>query len=118
MSAPLQRAVLMQVCPWAALPPVICYYGVWSYANVDGSFGSAAGITDPSVREHLSSLTVKPKIMLAAGNWDFGQEPVKTFGKNLSELGLDYTYLQVPAAHDWECWQLTFANAAENFLWK
>ena len=74
--------------------------------------------TDPGVREHLSSLTVKPKIMLAAGNWDFGQEPVKTFGKNLSELGLDYTYLQVPAAHDWECWQLTFANAAENFLWK
>lgn len=94
------------------------YYGVWSYANVDGSFGGVAGITDQSVREHLSSLTVKPKIMLAAGNWDFGQEPVKTFGKNLSELGLDYTYLQVPAAHDWECWQLTFANAAENFLWK
>ena len=85
---------------------------------MDGSFGGVAGITDQSVREHLSSLTVKPKIMLAAGNWDFGQEPVKTFGKNLSELGLDYTYLQVPAAHDWECWQLTFANAAENFLWK
>ena len=36
----------------------------------------------------------------------------------MSELGLDCTYLQVPAAHDWECWQLTFANAAENFLWK
>ena len=36
----------------------------------------------------------------------------------MSELGLDYTYLQVPAAHYWECWQLTFANAAENFLWK
>lgn len=36
----------------------------------------------------------------------------------MSELGLDDTDLQVPAAHDWECWQLTFANAAENFLWK
>ena len=94
------------------------YYGIWSYANVDGSYGGAEGINSQSVRDHLSSLTVKPKIMLAAGNWDFGQAPVKTFGENLSELGLDYTYLQVPAAHDWECWQLTFANAAENFLWK
>ena len=43
---------------------------------------------------------------------------VKTFGENLSELGRDYSSLQVPAAHDWECWQLVFANAAENFLWK
>lgn len=40
------------------------------------------------------------------------------FHARMSELGLDYTDLQVPAAHDWECWQLTFANAAENFLWK
>ena len=94
------------------------YYGIWSYANVDGSFGGVEGITSQSVRDHLSSLTVKPKIMLAAGNWDFGLAPVKTFGENLSELGLDYSYLQVPAAHDWECWQLVFANAAENFLWK
>ena len=94
------------------------YYGIWSYANVDGSFGGVEGITSQSVRSHLSSLTVKPKIMLAAGNWDFGLAPVKTFGENLSKLGLDYSYLQVPAAHDWECWQLVFANAAENFLWK
>ena len=94
------------------------YYGIWSYANVDGAFGGVEGITSQSVRNHLSSLTVKPKIMLAAGNWDFGLAPVKTFGENLSELGLDYSYLQVPAAHDWECWQLVFANAAENFLWK
>lgn len=42
----------------------------------------------------------------------------QTFCTRMSELGLDYTDLQVPAAHDWECWQLTFANAAENFLWK
>ena len=94
------------------------YYGIWSYANVNGAVGGAEGITSQSVRNHLSSLTVKPKVMLAAGNWDFGLAPVKTFGENLSELGLDYSYLQVPAAHDWECWQLIFANAAENFLWK
>ena len=94
------------------------HYGIWSYANVNGAVGGAEGITSQSVRNHLSSLTVKPKIMLAAGNWDFGLAPVKTFGENLSELGLDYSYLQVPAAHDWECWQLIFANAAENFLWK
>lgn len=42
----------------------------------------------------------------------------QTFCTRMSELGLDDTDLQVPAAHDWECWQLTFANAAENFLWK
>ena len=60
------------------------YYGIWSYANVDGSFGGVEGITSQSVRSHLSSLTVKPKIMLAAGNWDFGLAPVKTFGENRS----------------------------------
>ena len=42
----------------------------------------------------------------------------RLFHARMSELGLDDTDLQVPAAHDWECWQLTFANAAENFLWK
>ena len=38
------------------------------------------------------------------------------FHARMSELGLDYTYLQVPAAHDWECWQLTFANAAASIV--
>ena len=99
-------------------PELFGYYGIWSYANVDGSYGGVEGITSQTVRDRLSALSVKPHIMLAAGNWDFGQAPVKTFGENLSELGLDYTYLQVPAAHDWECWQLTYANAAANFLWK
>lgn len=99
-------------------PELFDYYGIWSYANTNGSYGGVEGIAAQSVRDRLSALSTKPHIMLAAGSWDFGQAPVKTFGENLTQLGFDYTYLQVPAAHDWECWQLIYANAVENFLWK
>ena len=99
-------------------PELFDYYGIWSYANTEGSYGGVEGITAQTVRDRLSALSTKPHIMLAAGSWDFGQAPVKTFGENLTQLGFDYTYLQVPAAHDWECWQLIYANAVENFLWK
>lgn len=92
-------------------PDLFSYYGIWSYANVEGVQGETEQKT-------LSGLTSKPNIMLAAGSWDFGLSPVKEFGAALEKLGLKYTFLEVPAAHDWECWQLTYANAVENFFWK
>ena len=99
-------------------PELFGYYGIWSYANVDGSVGGTAGIQDAGVQKSLTSLASKPGIMLAAGSWDFGLEPVKSFGAVLDQLGLKYSFLEVPAAHDWECWQLTYAYAAEHFFWK
>lgn len=99
-------------------PDLFSYYGIWSYANVDGSVGGAEGIQNEGVQKKLTALSAKPNIMLAAGSWDFGLSPVKEFGENLDKLGLEYSFLEVPAAHDWECWQLTYAYAAENFFWK
>lgn len=87
------------------------YYGIWSYAN-------AAGVKDETVQQKLLARKDSLHIMTAAGAWDFGRTPVITIGENLAEIGIESSYLEVPAAHDWECWQLIFANAAENFFWK
>lgn len=99
-------------------PDLFSYYGIWSYANVDGAYGSVAGILDESVQQRLASYKDSVNIMLAAGKWDFGLTPVVNFGKVLDQIGIENSLLIVPAAHDWENWQLTFANAAENFFWK
>ena len=80
------------------------YYGIWSAA------------TDFQAKDALK--TSNAKLMLAAGDWDFGLGGVNKFGEGLKGLGLKYQYLTVPAAHDWECWQLIFANAAQNFFFK
>lgn len=96
-------------------PEVYGYYGIWSYANVDGSLGPD-GIDSRGNRERLEGR--EPRIMLAAGRWDFGLETVREFGAYLRETGLDHQFLIVPAAHDWECWKLIFAKAVENFFWK
>lgn len=85
------------------------YFGVWSYADV-------------SVEEHLDyleSIETQIKVMTAAGIWDFGLEPVETFALKLYKyLNINTVELRVPAAHDWETWQLIYAYAAENFFWK
>jgi enterochelin esterase-like enzyme len=99
-------------------PDLFNYYGIWSYANTDASYGDVAGIEDAEVQASLSALTTKPNIMLAAGQWDFGRAPVLSFGETLAELGMESSYLEVPAAHDWENWQLVYAYAAENFFFK
>lgn len=87
------------------------YYGIWSYAN-------ASGVKDEDVQQKLLARKDSLHIMTAAGAWDFGRSPVRSIGANLAEIGIESSYLEVPAAHDWECWQLIFANAAENFFWK
>ena len=89
-------------------PDAFSYYGIWSYANanIEGK------------EDMLVSKQHKTNLMLAAGTWDFGLAPVNNLGAGLDDLGIEYDYLQVPAAHDWECWQLIYAYAAENFFWK
>ncbi len=85
------------------------YFGVWSYADVN-------------VEEHLDyllSLENQPKIMTGAGIWDYLLEPVETFRNKIYKyFDIETLHLTVPAAHDWETWQLIYAYAAENFFWK
>lgn len=96
------------------------WFGIWSYANFsqDASYNSVPGIDDAERQAFLSGIENKPSVMLAYGSWDFGMNAVKTFGEGLTALGYTYSELEVPAAHDWECWQLTFAWALQNFLFK
>lgn len=98
-------------------PDLFSYYGVWSYANAEESMGRA-GIADKAVQDSLLAYDGELNIMISAGIWDFGLESCSTFGAYLDEIGIASTFLLVPAAHDWENWQLTYAWAAENFLWK
>ena len=96
-------------------PDLFSYYGIWSYANVDGSLGPD-GIEKRENQDKIAGRDVK--IMLAAGLWDFGLEAVRDFGAYLREIGMEHQFLLVPAAHDWECWKLIFAKAVEGFFWK
>ena len=104
---------------------VFGYYGIWSYANVNGVDGAesaadydycnVAGLADEAMQEAVSKLDAK--VMISYGSWDFGQTPCKSFASILSDLGVEYVELEVPAAHDWENWQLVYAWAAQNFFW-
>ena len=91
-------------------PEDFSYFGIWSYANVEG-------MTD-EVKDKLSSMKYKPHLFLAAGEWDYLLGPVSEYSDILTDMGIDHDYLQVPGAHDWETWQLIYAYAAENFFWK
>lgn len=98
-------------------PEVFGYYGIWSYANVDLTDyckveGLSSEANQQSVKDHPEA-----KIMIAYGSWDFGMAPCKGFAAILDELGVPYAELEVPAAHDWENWQLVYAWAAQNFFW-
>lgn len=99
-------------------PELFSWYGIWSYANIDGTPGDVEGLRCEAVQQRLAALPVKPRIMLAAGKWDFGLSAVKSFGELLSELGFQTSYLEVPAGHDWECWQLIYAHAVASFLFR
>ena len=85
------------------------HFGIWSYAN-DSAVADKA--------EYLKGQDKQPEIMLAAGQWDYLRVPVMNFGVELDKLGIESSYYEVPAAHDWKCWQLIFAYAAENFFWQ
>ena len=93
-------------------------YGIWSYANIDSQqYCNVPGLEDEEVQARVAALEGK-NIMIAYGSWDFGMGPCKAFAEKLGELGVEYTELEVPAAHDWENWQLVYAWAAQNFLFK
>lgn len=92
-------------------------YGIWSYANIDiQGICNVPGLEDEEVQARVAALEGK-KIMIAYGSWDFGMPPCQAFGEKLTELGVEFTEYEVPAAHDWENWQLTYAWAAQNFFW-
>lgn len=93
-------------------------FGIWSYANIDSQqYCNVPGLEDEEVQARVAALEGK-KIMVAYGSWDFGAAACKPFAAKLAELGVDFVELEVPAAHDWENWQLTYAWAAQNFLFK
>lgn len=85
------------------------YFGVWS----------AADTTVEEHLEYLGSLESLPLVMTAGGDWDFGLALTMTFANKIYKYcDIDALRLTVPAAHDWETWQLIYAYAAENFFWK
>ena len=91
-------------------PDQFSYYGIWSYANT-------TGLTS-EVKANLAKQKDRFHLFLASGEWDFGLQPVKNFEAGLDEVGVEYTQLVVPGAHDWETWQQIYAYAVKNFFWK
>lgn len=96
---------------------VFGYYGIWSYANAnETTYCNVPGLVDEECQAAVKASDAK--IMIAYGSWDFGQASCKQFAEILSDIGVDYSEIEVPAAHDWENWQLVYAWAAQNFLFK
>ena len=84
------------------------YFGIWSYAATGEELNNI---------DTYSNLD-RPSVMLGTGIWDFGLGPVQDLEKALTEKGIDHAYLEVPAAHDWETWQLLYAAFVKDHLWK
>ncbi|WP_223592541.1 alpha/beta hydrolase-fold protein [Neobacillus bataviensis] len=84
------------------------YFGIWSYATTGAELENI---------NNYSNLD-RPSVMLGAGVWDFGLEPVKGLDQALNNKGIDHSYLEVPGAHDWETWQLLYAAFVKDHLWK
>ncbi|WHY02491.1 alpha/beta hydrolase-fold protein [Neobacillus sp. DY30] len=84
------------------------YFGIWSY-TVTGNELNNIGT--------YSNLD-KPSVMVGAGTWDFGLKPVQDLSAALTNEGIEHDYLEIPAAHDWEVWQLFYAKFVEDHLWK
>ena len=92
-------------------------FGIWSYANIDEpTYCNVPGLEDEEVQARVAAYEGK-KVMVAYGSWDFGQPKCQAYAAKLAELGIDVAELEVPGAHDWETWQLTYAWAAQNFFW-
>jgi len=94
---------------------VFGYYGIWSYANYGcENYCQVTGIETEENQANVAKTDAK--VMIAYGSWDFGMGACKSFAEVLDQIGVEYTELEVPAAHDWENWQLVYAWAAQNFL--
>lgn len=84
------------------------YFGIWSYAATGDELNNIGTYSNLD----------KPSLMLGAGIWDFGLQPVQDLAKALTEKGIDHAYLEVPGAHDWKVWQLLYAAFVNEHLWK
>jgi enterochelin esterase-like enzyme len=84
------------------------YFGIWSAAATGDELNNI---------DTYSNLD-KPSVMMGAGTWDFGLKPVQDLSKALTEKGIDHSFLEIPAGHDWEVWQLFYASFVEDHLWK
>ena len=94
------------------------YYGIWSYANVGlEGYCNVTGLDDEANQEAVAALD-DINIMISYGSWDFGMASCQSFAEILDGMGIEYTELEVPAAHDWENWQLVYAWAAQNFFFQ
>ncbi|MDQ0970385.1 enterochelin esterase-like enzyme [Neobacillus niacini] len=84
------------------------YFGIWSAAATGDELNNI---------DTYSNLD-KPSVMMGAGTWDFGLKPVQDLSKALDDRNIDHSYLEIPAAHDWEVWQLFYAEFVKDHLWK
>jgi enterochelin esterase-like enzyme len=83
------------------------YFGIWSYAT------SGSELDQIATYKNLD----KPNLMLGCGDWDFLLGYVNNLAAKLDSINIPYDYVRIPAAHDWEGWQLLYATFAKDYLW-
>ena len=97
-----------------AHPEAFAYFGIWS-------FGMTSLLDALEEREKEALLAAPSSVQLGAGTWDYmlsGEMGAKTLYERLKEMGIRAEWAEVPAAHDWICWQMLLMGAVRNFFWK
>ncbi|WP_426446393.1 alpha/beta hydrolase [Paenibacillus sp. S-38] len=86
-------------------PDQFSQFGIWS----NGINPTAEQLAD--IAEYNDSTTVH----IALGKWDYvtGGRSMST---TLAANGIKHTFNEIPGGHDWEFWQLRFAEFAKDYL--
>lgn len=88
-------------------PDTFSQFGIWSN-GVAPTAGQLAKIA-----AYNASTTVH----MGIGKWDF-----VTAGRSMSDTlaanGIKHVFTEIPGGHDWELWQLLFAEFARDYLWQ
>lgn len=84
------------------------YFGIWSYVVVGDELNNIG------TYKHLKH----PSVMVGVGVWDFLIDPVQNLHHALDNEGIEHSYVELPAAHDWQSWHLLYAKFVEDHLWK
>ncbi|MFC0215740.1 alpha/beta hydrolase [Paenibacillus chartarius] len=88
-------------------PDVFSQFGIWS----NGVVPTAEQLA--KIKEYNDST----KVHIALGKWDYVTAGIPMH-EALAENGIKHEFNVIPGGHDWEFWQLMFAEFAKDHLWK
>ncbi len=87
------------------------WYGIWNAAH-------HTMLEEMSAEEREALAEKDVKVQVAYGDWDWCMESCQAYDRGLTEMGITHDSLTVPGSHDWKCFSLIFAKAAQRFFFR